>query len=161
MSAPARGPQVPVEEVRTEVYTIPTDRPEADGTIAWDSTTLVLAEVSAGGRRGLGYTYAAPAAAAVIRDTLAGAVRGADALAIPAAWRAMLRSVRNVGRPGLDFDLYGVAAHDCLLATRSFALRARGLSRTSSSPAVTGFFVTGSQNVRSWKACFTRRSSSE
>ncbi len=32
-----------------EVYTVPTDQPEADGTIAWDATTVVVAR--APGRR--------------------------------------------------------------------------------------------------------------
>lgn len=40
-------------------YTIPTDAPEADGTFAWSSTTMVVIELEAGGRQGLGYTYAA------------------------------------------------------------------------------------------------------
>ena len=37
-------------ECRPAGYTVPTDQPEADGTLAWDSTTLVLVEVRAGGR---------------------------------------------------------------------------------------------------------------
>jgi hypothetical protein len=43
--------------VRT--FCIPTDAPEADGTIAWDATTMVVVTVAAGGHTGLGYTYAA------------------------------------------------------------------------------------------------------
>ena len=46
----------PIEEVTAAVYVIPTDRPEADGTLAWSKTTLVTALVSAGGTAGLGYT---------------------------------------------------------------------------------------------------------
>ncbi len=36
-------------------YRIPTDRPESDGTARWESTTLVLVEIEAGGvtRHGL------------------------------------------------------------------------------------------------------------
>jgi L-rhamnonate dehydratase len=49
----AGGP--PIDAVRARVFTIPTDAPEADGTFAWHSTTMVLAEVSAGGVVGLGY----------------------------------------------------------------------------------------------------------
>ena len=36
---------VPVERVEASAYTIPTDAPEADGTFAWSSTTLVLVQV--------------------------------------------------------------------------------------------------------------------
>ncbi|HEY3649040.1 MAG TPA: hypothetical protein VGL33_13785 [Streptosporangiaceae bacterium] len=46
-----------IESVAAEVYTVPTDAPEADGTLTWDSTTLVLARVQAGGVGGLGWTY--------------------------------------------------------------------------------------------------------
>ena len=33
-----------VERLDTSVYTIPTSKPEADGTISWDSTTVVIVE---------------------------------------------------------------------------------------------------------------------
>ena len=32
-----------IESVGAAVYVIPTDAPEADGTLAWDKTTMVLA----------------------------------------------------------------------------------------------------------------------
>jgi L-alanine-DL-glutamate epimerase-like enolase superfamily enzyme len=81
-------------------YTIPTEAPESDGTLAWDHTTLVVAEASAGGARGLGYTYAGKAAARLAHEVLAEAVAGVDALDVPGAWIAMVRAVRNLGRPG-------------------------------------------------------------
>ena len=34
--------------VTATAYTIPTDSPEADGTLHWDSTTLVVVEVTGG-----------------------------------------------------------------------------------------------------------------
>jgi hypothetical protein len=46
-----------VESVTAAAYTLPTDAPEADGTLAWDSVTLVLAQVRAGGEQGIGWTY--------------------------------------------------------------------------------------------------------
>lgn len=82
-------------------YRIPTDGPESDGTHAWDATTAVVVHVSAGGERGLGVTYADTAAATLVRDTLAAVVTGIDAMDIPAAWLAMVRQIRNLGRPGL------------------------------------------------------------
>lgn len=37
-------PERPViERVEVDAYTVPTDYPEADGTIEWSSTTLVVA----------------------------------------------------------------------------------------------------------------------
>jgi hypothetical protein len=44
-------------------YTVPTDAPEGDGTYTWDKTTMVLVEVTAGGKHGVGYTYADTATA--------------------------------------------------------------------------------------------------
>ena len=46
-----------VTSVEVGAYTVPTDLPEADGTMAWDSTTMTLVELRAtSGERGLGYT---------------------------------------------------------------------------------------------------------
>ena len=42
-----------IESVTAAAYTVPTDAPEADGTLAWDSVTLVLAKVRASGEQGI------------------------------------------------------------------------------------------------------------
>jgi L-alanine-DL-glutamate epimerase-like enolase superfamily enzyme len=89
-----------IEEVRAAVYVIPTDAPEADGTLAWDKTTMVLVTARAGGAEGIGWTYASGAAASLVTDVLAGVVTGRCALDIPAAAEAMARALRNVGRAG-------------------------------------------------------------
>lgn len=87
--------------VTARSYRIPTDSPEADGTIAWSATTLVLVEAEAGGVTGLGYTYASSAAADIVNKELASVLRDQDAMAIPALWLAMARSVRNIGWRGV------------------------------------------------------------
>jgi L-alanine-DL-glutamate epimerase-like enolase superfamily enzyme len=92
---------VAIERIDVAAYTIPTDAPESDGTIAWDSTTLVLVHVEGGGRKGVGYSYADSATAALIRDKLAGLLTGQDALAINARWHDMVVAIRNLGRPGI------------------------------------------------------------
>jgi L-alanine-DL-glutamate epimerase-like enolase superfamily enzyme len=90
-----------VSEVTASVYVIPTDAPEADGTLSWDATTMVVVNAVGGGQRGTGWTYAAAAAKNVIDDMLAPVVAGSAALDVPAANEAMTRAVRNVGRPGI------------------------------------------------------------
>jgi L-alanine-DL-glutamate epimerase-like enolase superfamily enzyme len=98
----ASDPDFPrVDGVTAAVYEIPTDQPEADGTLAWTKTTLVTARVTGGGATGLGYTYAAGACKALIEGELAAAVTGQCVLDTGAAWQAMVRAVRNLGRPGL------------------------------------------------------------
>ena len=97
----SKGPEVPVERLEAAAYTIPTDAPESDGTLSWDSTTLVVVKALAGGTTGVGYTYAGPSAVPVVTGKLAGVVRGRDATAPAASWAAMLHAVRNLGRPGL------------------------------------------------------------
>lgn len=94
-------PEAPICDVSVGAYEIPTDAPESDGTLSWDSTTLVVVEIEAGGRTGLGYTYAHKVAGRYVEDKLAGVVEGREALDIPAAHAAMLHAVRNDGRPGL------------------------------------------------------------
>jgi L-alanine-DL-glutamate epimerase-like enolase superfamily enzyme len=90
-----------VTAVDTAVYVIPTDAPEADGTLAWDKTIVVLVTVHAGGEHGLGWSYASGAARTVITEALAGVVVGRDAFDIPGTAEAMARQVRNIGRPGV------------------------------------------------------------
>jgi L-alanine-DL-glutamate epimerase-like enolase superfamily enzyme len=92
---------IPIGRINVSAYTVPTDGSESDGTLSWDSTTLVLVELEAGGKQGLGYSYAHRSAAVLIDDKLADVVRGRDAFDIPATWRAMVDTVRNVGRPGI------------------------------------------------------------
>jgi L-alanine-DL-glutamate epimerase-like enolase superfamily enzyme len=87
--------------VGATAYTVPTDRPESDGTLKWDATTIVVVEAGGGGETGLGYTYGHAAVAEVVREVLAPLAVGGDALAPPSAWAAMQRQVRNMGRQGL------------------------------------------------------------
>ena len=92
-----------VESLDVCAYTVPTDELESDGTAEWDSTTIVIVELRAGGRTGLGYTYAPAAAGKLIEEKLADIVRGHDAFAIGEAWEAMAVALRNAGRPGIGF----------------------------------------------------------
>src|SRR6185503_3084695 len=51
--------------------------------------------------QGLGYSYADTATARLIKDLLAGVVVGREAMAVSAAWAAMVHAIRNLGRPGI------------------------------------------------------------
>jgi L-alanine-DL-glutamate epimerase-like enolase superfamily enzyme len=95
------GARAKVERVSATAYTVPTDRPESDGTLKWDSTTIVVVEASGGGETGLGYTYGDAAIAEVVRTVLAPLAVEGDAMAPPRAWTAMQRQARNLGRQGL------------------------------------------------------------
>lgn len=95
------SPDQPVTSIEVCAYTIPTDGPEADGTLAWAETTIVVVHARSGAVAGLGYSYADLATARLAETKLAPLVRGADALSPPAAWLAMVRAVRNLGRPGI------------------------------------------------------------
>ena len=90
-----------IERLDVSAYQIPTDSPESDGTLEWSSTTLVVVEVRADGKSGIGYSFADTATAALIRDKLRQIIVNSDALAVQASWRAMIRSIRNLGRPGI------------------------------------------------------------
>jgi L-alanine-DL-glutamate epimerase-like enolase superfamily enzyme len=90
-----------VDHLSVAAYRVPTDYPEADGTLAWDHTMLVLVELRAGDHTGLGYTYADGATAHLIEATLADVIEGRDPFDIPAAWAALAHALRNLGRPGI------------------------------------------------------------
>jgi L-alanine-DL-glutamate epimerase-like enolase superfamily enzyme len=95
------SPDVPVRRLEAAAYTIPTETAEGDGTLAWNSTTLVVVEATAGAATGLGYTYADKSCVPLITGKLAPVVCGRDAPDVPATREAMRREIRNLGRPGL------------------------------------------------------------
>jgi len=124
-----------IAAVEVAAYTIPTELPEADGTLAWDKTTVVVVDVETrAGVRGLGFAYGHTAMADVIKQTLTPAVVGHDVRDTGAVWSAMVRSIRNLGRPGIasmaisavDLAVWDAKArlfneplHRCLGAIRS------------------------------------------
>jgi L-alanine-DL-glutamate epimerase-like enolase superfamily enzyme len=94
-------PSIAIDQIDVREYTIPTDFPESDGTLEWNATTLVLVHASGGGDFGLGYTYADVATATLIRKLLLKVVEGQDAMSPAGNWNAMVRRIRNLGRPGI------------------------------------------------------------
>lgn len=86
---------------KVEAFTIPTDAPEADGTCSWESTTMVLVTIEAGGKSGLGYTYADEATAKVVHNLLPKTVSGHDVFAHTAILQDIYRQVRNLGETGI------------------------------------------------------------
>jgi L-alanine-DL-glutamate epimerase-like enolase superfamily enzyme len=101
MSKVVASVKAPVTELEVAAFTIPTDAPEADGTLSWDATTIVVVHAHAAGEAGLGYTYADTSTATLIQSKLAGIVRGRDAMSPQAAWASMVAGIRNLGRPGI------------------------------------------------------------
>jgi L-alanine-DL-glutamate epimerase-like enolase superfamily enzyme len=97
-AAALAGP--PVGAVSAAAYTIPTDRPESDGTFAWDSTTMVVVDVTAGDETGIGWTYAPAAVAGLVSELLAPAVEDTSAFDVGAAHAAMRSALRNTGEAG-------------------------------------------------------------
>src|SRR5438552_17076568 len=97
MVAVERRAGVAVERVDVSAYTVPTDLPESDGTLEWDSTTIVVVELHAGGETGLGYTYADASVAELIRSKLAPLLTSNTVL--QGTWRRLGAALRNAGRP--------------------------------------------------------------
>jgi L-alanine-DL-glutamate epimerase-like enolase superfamily enzyme len=130
---PVTGDGPAVEDMGAAVYVIPTDAPEADGTLAWSETTIVLVTARAGGELGIGWTYAAAAAGSVVSDVLAGVVTGRSAFDVAGAAEAMARAVRNIGRGGIaataisavDIALWDLKARLLGLPVASLLGRAR------------------------------------
>jgi L-alanine-DL-glutamate epimerase-like enolase superfamily enzyme len=94
-------PENSITSVDVSAYSIPTDAPEGDGTLQWDSTTLVLCEVGGGGEIGIGYTYGNKATAVVAEELGQKCLINRAALDIPALHKCMLEQVRNDGSSGI------------------------------------------------------------
>ncbi len=90
-----------IEKVEVSAYTISTDAPEGDGTLRWDSTTLILCEIHAEGQIGIGYTYGHAATAAVADHLAAKCLLRHSAFDIPALYASMLAQIRNEGNSGI------------------------------------------------------------
>lgn len=90
-----------ISDLAVSVFTVPTSSSESDGTYDWDSTTMVLVYVSAGGQVGLGYTYSHAAAATLIERTFKRLLIGKPALDVTARWHHLRHAVRNLGSRGI------------------------------------------------------------
>jgi L-alanine-DL-glutamate epimerase-like enolase superfamily enzyme len=154
-----RRGEAPIERLEVAVYVVPTDTPESDGTLEWASTTLVTVEVRAGGRTGFGYTYAGAAAATLINETLAPLLAGRDALAIPAAWQAMVGAVRNLGHRGVastaisavDAALWDLKGHLLDVSVATLVGTARAVVPAYGSGGFTSYDVTRlQQQLAGW-----------
>lgn len=124
MTGPVASADIPIESVEAALFTIPTEQPEADGTLEWDSTTVLLVQAHAGGRTGLGYTYTQNGALDVVSGKLADLVTGGNAMRVGAAWSQMWAAIRNYGQTGLAST--AVSAVDIAL----WDLKARLLERS-------------------------------
>lgn len=93
--------QCTVRRGQVASYTIPTDSPEADGTFAWSSTTMVVVELECGDVRGVGYTYSHRATAVVARELIDKCVVGADVCDTNRVFAHMRKIERNYGTQGI------------------------------------------------------------
>ena len=91
----------PISGLDVAAYSIPTDQPESDGTLAWKSTSMIVVTVRAGEATGLGYSYTDAAAGVVVERLLKPAISGRNVFDIEACYDAMVAAVRNVGRQGI------------------------------------------------------------
>jgi L-alanine-DL-glutamate epimerase-like enolase superfamily enzyme len=96
-----RRADVTIDDISARLYTVPTEQPETDGTLEWDSHTVLVVRARAGGVTGLGYSYTQSGAESVVSGRLADLVHRRDALDVGGAWAAMWQAVRNYGQSGL------------------------------------------------------------
>ncbi|HET6528688.1 MAG TPA: enolase C-terminal domain-like protein [Balneolaceae bacterium] len=92
-----------LKDIEVSAFNIPTEEPESDGTLEWESTTLVLVEATAGDKKGIGYTYAHQSAASLIITLLKPKITGLDCMDIPSIWLAMQQAIRNQGNCGIAY----------------------------------------------------------
>lgn len=91
-----------IDGLKVGAYKVPTATPESDGSYEWNATTLVVVEISAGGKQGLGYSYANGATAQFIREQLQELVVGSSAMDVRGSFDEMSVAVRNLGQPGIS-----------------------------------------------------------
>lgn len=90
-----------VQQLNTSAFKIPTASPESDGTLKWDQTTLIVVEIEAGGKTGVGYTYADASAAFLIERSFKKLITGKNVFDIPAMTHFLIQQIRNDGSCGI------------------------------------------------------------
>lgn len=90
-----------ISSLNVSVYRIPTGYPESDGTLSWESTTMILVEIEAAGKTGLGYTYGHHSIAELINRDLKELVIGRSCFHIESITSSMIEHVRNNGMCGI------------------------------------------------------------
>ncbi|HTQ35785.1 MAG TPA: enolase C-terminal domain-like protein [Steroidobacteraceae bacterium] len=100
-SAASADAAATIEKLEVAAFRVPTEAPESDGTLEWDSTTMVVVHARGADSTGLGFTFADRAAGTLIQEKLAAAVTGRNLMDVAGCQQRMIRAVRNLGRPGL------------------------------------------------------------
>lgn len=116
-SSPARsarsGTEPLVEMLDVMALRIPTSAPEADGTLQWDATTMVVVRAVSEAHTGLGWTYGPTACAELIASELVPIVQYRPVMDIAGTWLSMVQAIRNATRPGVAG--YALSAVDTAL----------------------------------------------
>ena len=92
-----------VDAVDVHAFEVPTDGPagkEQDGTLEWDSTTMVLVRVHAAGETGVGYTYGDVSVASFVDSKLTSAIEGQYVTSPAALWHLLLEGGGRRDAPG-------------------------------------------------------------
>lgn len=108
-----------IEKVEVKCFKIPTETPERDGTLEWESTGLVTVELTDGDQKGLGYTYADKATAEFITEHALPLLQGAESRTNAGIFDEIKRKNRNMGNAGVaamalsavDVALWDLKAH--------------------------------------------------
>jgi L-alanine-DL-glutamate epimerase-like enolase superfamily enzyme len=102
MTAVTAKPSARIEGVEVRAYQVPTATDqESDGTLTWDSTSVVVVEIHALGATGLGYSYCHPSAAELIETKFASLIEAADPLMPEQCWARMQVQARQMGHAGI------------------------------------------------------------
>lgn len=110
---PTQGHSVPIERLEIATFQVPTEFPEADGTLQWDHTKLLVVCAFAGNEQGIGYTYAGRAAAEIVAGEFERILTFHNAVDPTAAYMKMWQRVRNMGRQGICS--MAISAVDCAI----------------------------------------------
>ncbi|MFE4467766.1 enolase C-terminal domain-like protein [Leifsonia sp. NPDC056824] len=120
-----------VRAIRADAFVVPTatedrKRPESDGTIRWENSSILVVTLETDGATGLGYAYTAPASLRIVQDMLWAVVENADPFDTERLYWEMAQAVRNVGWAGVSAG--AIAAVD--IALHDLKARLCGMSLT-------------------------------
>ncbi len=90
-----------IDFFEARAYCIPTDQLESDGTLCWNSTTLVVVFLGSGNVKGMGYTYSDKSLVPLLENMCTKLVLGNPADSHPFILNSLHNNIRNLGDTGL------------------------------------------------------------
>ena len=94
-------PDRPIDYFEAAAYCIPTQQPESDGTLVWNTTTIIVVHIGSGETCGIGYTYGDESLVSLLMRKCKPILTGKNTDSIHSLLNSLHTTMRNLGSSGM------------------------------------------------------------